>query len=169
MRASPRCACRTCAKSTKRTRHAPCSRREMTCEELFESARNAALQIRRIEEQAQALSEGIGVQGHKYERVNVTGTLDWTAKVDDLLQWETNAKERIAECHRELGIAWELVAGMERLGWDVTLATERYLRGKPWDEVVGKNQIASAQARCRAMFANVDQIGIAKVREVGRG
>lgn len=141
----------------------------MTCEELFDSARNAALQVRKIEEQAQAMSEGIGVQGHKYERVNVSGTLDWTAKVDDLMQWEVNAKERIAECNRELGIAWELVAGMEKLGWDVLLATKHYLMALPWDEIVERSQIASAQARCKAMFANVDQIGIAKVREVGRG
>ena len=141
----------------------------MTCEEIFDAAYQAAVQIRKIEEQSQIMSEGIGVQGHKYERINVSGTLDWTAKVDDLMQWEVNAKARIAECNRELEMAWEIVAGMDSLGWDVSLATKHYLMAEPWKEIVPESQIESAKSRCRASFRNVDQIGIARVREMGRG
>ena len=141
--------------------------------ELFESARNSALEIRRIEERTQDMLDRIGVQGHGYDVINITGTLDPMRKVDDLLDWEARAKEEIAECQKEIVSAYEIVAGIEKSGFEVSaqIISSYYLEARSMKSLCKKHELDEEEitAQIQMVFEYCDQRGLAKIKEIGRG
>lgn len=109
---------------------------ELTVREVLVAAREAALEIRKIEEQAEIRRELIGPQGHGYEAHPKTGILDPMRHVDDLISWE-QSQTNMAELRKPIEEAEEIVDGIDRLG--DTLATEivsrYYLKAESWNDI----------------------------------
>jgi len=146
---------------------------QMKAIEMFESARLAATEIKRIEARTQEMLDRIGVQGHGYEHINITGVLDPMRKVDDLLDWESRAKEELSECEREIAIGWQIVAGIDALGFGThaRVLSGYYLEARSWESVSKETGLTPDECRGFAKTACdvCDAMGIAKVKEMGRG
>lgn len=154
----------------------------MTVREVLDAAREAALEIRRIEEEAELRRESVGPQGHGYEAHPKTGILDPMRHVDDLIEWEL-AQVNVAELQEPIAEAAEIVAGIDKIGdHNVTeTVTRYYLQGESWHEVVvamedranlsglpRKTQIKCLKEALKPSMELWESIGIAKLKEMGR-
>ena len=140
--------------------------------ELFEAARQAAIEIKQIKRKSLEMHERIGVQGQSYQINSMTGVLDPMRKVDDLLEWEIKSTNEIAECNRELDKCREIVAGINALGgkMQAQIISRYYLSALGWDRVAKNFKISAEEAEKTAKntLAVVDKLGIAYVKEQGR-
>ena len=145
----------------------------MTTSEIFEAARQAGLELLRIEQRTQEMIDRIGVQGQSYERVSISGVLDPMRKVDDLLDWEIRSKEEHAECSKDIAMAQELLAGIRVLGYEghAKIIEEHFLNLHDWGAVANRYGLTAELCRACAnkMFLMCDSIGIARMKEMGRG
>ena len=165
----------------------------LTVREVLEAARDAAIAIRRIEEEAEVRREAIGVQGHTYGIHSKNGILDPMRKVDELLDYQREQVDAL-DLRQPIDDAWEIVAGMEKVsdGLSVELVTRYYLQGESWREIVDGYRRGSVtmppicervaelegiprqkQFRWLAQAMDVkigelEDIGIAHLREMGR-
>lgn len=165
----------------------------MTVREVLQAAREAAVEIRTMEEQAQIRREAIGVQGHGYGFHSKTGILDPTRKIDELMLWE---EERVGADHLREPIdeAWDVIAGATRIADDVTIqvVTRYFMQAESWSEIVsgltrdgqrmppmsesvealrGKphaDQVTMLSASVFACIGEWESIGIARLKEMGR-
>ena len=155
----------------------------MTVREVFEAAREAAIEIRKLEEQAQAKRDAIGVQGHGYESHSKSGILDPSRKILELIEWE---QEQINSDELRLPIdeAYELLEGARHVSdsLSIEIALRYYLQGESWVEIaksleqrveslVGLNRSSQIKVIVSAMDAEMgewERIGIAHLREMGR-
>lgn len=157
----------------------------MTVREILEAAREAALEIRRIEEQSEIRRLAIGVQGHGYDFHSKTGVLDPTRKIDDLLVWE---QETINTSFllEPIEDAYEIIAGAEHISdtFTIEVVTRYYLQAESYVEIArdladvrGLDVFQDMTRRSQidmlktAMVATLDvwqQIGIARLREMAR-
>lgn len=155
----------------------------MTVRDVLEAAFEAAVEIRRIEEQAEIRRSAIGVQGHSYGMHAKSGIFDPSRKVIDLMDWETemvnaeNLQEPIEE-------AYEIVAGIATISDDSTVEvlTRRYLQAESWVDIARDierrtesfrrlNRGEQVQCLKDAMNHSISQwesIGIARLKEMGR-
>ena len=131
------------------------------------------MEIKRIETRTQEMIDRIGVQGHSYEHVNISGVLDPMRKVVDLLDWEARAKEQLSECEREIAMGWAIVAGIDALGFGThaRILSGYYLEANSWETV--SKDVGIAVEDCRAFARTAcevcDGVGIARLKELGRG
>ena len=159
----------------------------MTVREVLDSARDAALEIRNIEEQAEIRRSAIGVQGHSYGVHSKSGILDPMRKVDELLEWQ---EQEISahELTKSIDEAWELVRGIQKVADDykVEIVVRYYLQAESWREIVEsetariaehielfdkltQNQrIKAIQTAINDSMVQWESIGIAHLKEMGR-
>lgn len=159
----------------------------LTVREVLEAARDAALEIRLIEEQAEIRRAAIGVQGHSYEVHAKSGILDPMRKVDELLEWQ---EQEIDACNLRQPIdeAWDIVRGIARIADDlmVEVVTRYYLQGASWREILAdstdriaevidafdklseRNKILSIEGAVNDSIDQWEPIGIAHLKEMGR-
>lgn len=163
----------------------------MTVKEVLEAAREAAIEIRRIEEEAEIRRQRIGVQGHGYDVHSKSGILDPMRKVDDLLEWQESQYDN-SDILPPIDEGYELVAGIERISdpFTVEVVTRYYLQGESWREIVeglpvGMTPISersngllsglSHSDQIKVLVKSVDEsikewerIGIPHLKEMGR-
>lgn len=156
----------------------------MQVRDVLEAAFEAAVEIRRIEEQIEARRSAIGVQGHSYGVHAKTGILDPSRKVDDLMDWEMELVN-VDELQKPIEEAYRIVAGVATFADDSTVevVTRRFLQGESWVEIARdierrtesfKRLKRGEQVRClkEAMDHSIldwEKIGIARLKEMGRG
>lgn len=144
----------------------------MTALEFFASARDAALQIKSLEERAQIMRERVGVQGHGYDAHGKSGVLDPMRKVDDLVDWEATFDEQVAECNKVIAEGWEIVGGIDALGGHemAQVLGRHYLMAEDVAEIA-KQRHCTMEIVVAAISAGldmVDKIGIARLKDEGR-
>lgn len=157
----------------------------LTVQEVLNSAREAALEIRRIEEQAQVRRELLGAQGHTYEFHAKNGILDPTRKIDDLILWEQQ-QINTGELQSPIEEAVCVVSGIAKIADDmsVEIVTRYYLQADSWVEIArdldsrhvdalrGLSRSEQVRILTKTMMAAIaewDAIGIAHLKEMGRG
>ena len=160
----------------------------LTILEVFEAARDAAIRIRRIEEQTEVKRERVGVQGHGYEVHAKSGILDPMRKVDELLDWQA-AQLSDSELAEPIEEALEVVRGIETLGDDlaVELVVRHYLQAESWESIVRgddgspsmsdridafadisvKRQVQYLKEAFRQVLPDWERIGIARLKQMG--
>lgn len=157
----------------------------MTVLEVLEAAREAAVEIRRIEERAEVRRQLIGVQGHNSFEVHPkTGVLDPMRHVIELMDWqqETNVQDLQDPIHE----AAELVDGAEKLvdSLTVEVMARYYLQAESWNSIardlgekrrleplVGLDRHSQAtmlERALNAVVAQLESVGIARLKEMGR-
>lgn len=155
----------------------------MTVREVFLAAREAAIEIRKIEEQAQVKRDAIGVQGHGYETHSKSGILDPSRKILDLIEWE-ESQVNSDELQSPIDDAYELLAGIQTVADDlsVEITSRYYLQAESWNEIarsletrveslagLGRGKQVSLLAKTMdAAMEQWERIGIAHLREMGR-
>lgn len=110
----------------------------MKVKEVLETAREAAIKKRQLEEQAEIRRQSIGVQGHNSFEVHAkSGILDPMRHVVELMDWQD---ELVCEEDLDAPImeAYEIVAGIERISRGVIVETTMryYLQGESWRDIV---------------------------------
>ena len=160
----------------------------LTILEIFEAARDAAIRIRKIEEQTAIKRERVGVQGHGYEVHAKSGILDPMRKVDDLLDWQA-AQLSDSELAEPIEEALEVVRGIEKLGDDlaVELVVRHYLQAESWESIVRgddgsprmserieafgglpvSTQVRYLKEAFRQVLPDWERIGIARLKQMG--
>jgi hypothetical protein len=155
----------------------------MTVVELLSEAREAALEIRRIEIETSDRMDACGIGARSYEAHGPLGsTLDPMRKVDELVDWQA---EQIAtrDLERPIAEAAQIVAGIDACGdtLAVEVVTRYYLQGESWHRIVadvapryehfdGMSTHDAAEMLHRALtrsLAEWDSVGIARLREMG--
>lgn len=155
----------------------------MTVREVLEQAREAALQIRKIEEEAELRRQRIGPQGYSMGVHAKNSILDPMRKVDDLIAWETERRQD-PELSGPIDYAYQLVSGIEKLADTTTLEaiTRYYLQGDELPFIIrdleqrhgfmrGADYAKQEAALTTAMdkgLSEWESIGIAHLREMGR-
>lgn len=150
--------------------------------EILSQAREAVLEIRRIEEQAEVRRSEIGVQGHDYGAHGKNGVLDPMRKVDDLLDWQNDHIER-SGLMELIDEAQEIIDGIAEIADDATVeaVTRYYLQAEPWDEIAHdmarhnkslSKMKPSILVKClrQAVSTSIqgcEQIGVAKLKKLG--
>lgn len=109
----------------------------MTVRELLNAARDSAVELRRIDEEAELKREAIGVQGHGYGMHSKVGIRDPARRIDELLDWE-NAQRTMPDITAPIDEAWDVMSGVSLVTDDATLdvAVRYYLQGESWREIV---------------------------------
>lgn len=151
----------------------------MTPRDVFEAARECAIDIREHNRMLEQRRSCIGVQGHSYEVHSKSDILDPMRKVDDLIEWErandvTDLEEQIEEARTMArGIPDPLMAEV----------TERfYCDGESMDAIaidVGARvgalvalphyrRVAALEQALRISVAELDHVGIAKLKQMGQ-
>lgn len=155
----------------------------MTVREVFVAAREAAIEIRKIEEQAQAKRDAIGVQGHGYETHAKTGILDPSRKILELIEWE-ESQVNSDELREPIDEAYELLTGIQAIADDlsVEITSRYYLQAEPWAEIARslEHRVESLKGMPRSKQVSLlsktldvamdqwERVGIAHLREMGR-
>lgn len=159
----------------------------MTVLEVLEAAREAAVEIRRFEEQAEIRRQLIGVQGHNSFEVHAkTGILDPMRHVIELMDWQQESEEDVLELRDPIDEAYELVAGAETVtdSLSIEVITRYYLQAESWNSIardlgdrrhveplVGmdrKSQVSLLERALAAVVRDLETIGIARLKEMGR-
>lgn len=160
-----------------------CGERLLTVREVFQAAREAAIEIRKVEEQAQVKRDAIGVQGHGYETHSKSGILDPSRKILELIEWE-ETQVNSDDLREPIDDAYELLKGIQTIADDlsVEITSRYYLQAESWQEIArsleprveslaGLNRSRQVSLLSKTMDAAMDQwerIGIAHLREMGR-
>ena len=159
----------------------------LTVLEVLEAAREAAVEIRRFEEQAEIRRQLIGVQGHNSFEVHAkTGILDPMRHVIELMDWQQESEEDVLELRDPIDEAYELVAGAETVtdSLSIEVITRYYLQAESWNSIardlgdrrhveplVGmdrKSQVSLLERALAAVVRDLETIGIARLKEMGR-
>lgn len=110
----------------------------MTVREVLQAARDAAVEIRTLEEQAEIRRQLIGVQGHNNFEVHPKmGVLDPMRHVIDLMDWQDEIIDR-GDLRAPIEDAFILVKGISHIcdGLTLEIVTRYYLQGESWREIV---------------------------------
>lgn len=158
-------------------------RRPMTVIEVLSEAREAALEIRRIEIETSERMDACGIGARSYEAHGPLGsTLDPMRKVDELVDWQA-AQIATRDLERPIIEAAQIVAGIDACGdtLAVEVVTRYYLQGESWHRIVadvapryehfdGMSTHDAAEMLHRALtrsLAEWDSVGIARLKEMG--
>lgn len=161
----------------------------MTVHEVLYAAREAAIGIRRIEEEAEIRRESVGVQGHTYGYHAKNGILDPMRKVDDLIEWQ-DEQASATDLSGPIEEAYRIMAGIRRVADQMTAEVmERYFcKGETFDAIVDgtasdgplserapslsgltrDGQLSAVRKATRVQLENCERIGIAHLVEMGR-
>ena len=158
----------------------------MTVREVLDAAREAALEIRRLEEQAEMRWQAIGVQGHNSFEVHPkSGILDPMRHVIEYLDWSEDAIDTEG-LNEPINDAYEILRGIEHVAdpLSVELATRYYLQAESWPSIARdlgevrhiealadldrSEQIRILIKAMEEAVAEWDRIGIAHLKEMGR-
>lgn len=161
----------------------------MTVREVLDAAREAAIEMRRIEEEAEARRSGIGVQGHTYGFHAKNGILDPMRKVDDLIAWQEQQVSS-AELGKPIAEAYEILCGIEKVSDSMTVEvmTRYYCKGESMKSIIDgtgdtpalskrigslsdmtrPQQFRTLERAMRTVIDFCESIGIAHLREMGR-
>ncbi len=154
---------------------------DLTVREVLVAAREAALEIRKIEEQAEIRREMIGPQGHGYESHSKTGIRDPMRHVDDLIVWE-QSQINTAELQDPIIEASEIVDGIDKIADPnaTEVVSRYYLEAESWYEIARtmekRTQYLSGlkrdeQVKCLVKIVEMamkewESIGIARLKEL---
>ena len=155
----------------------------MTVREILETAREAALERRRIDEQSEIRRLSIGVQGHSMGFHSKSGLLDPTRKIDALIEWQEEQASGV-------DMGWAIDDGKELLrciakkadALSVEMARRYYIDAESWSEVAqameesipiikGKRRRDQVTLLSLSMDATIDEwegFGTANIKELGR-
>ena len=139
--------------------------------EVFMAARDAHVDIGRIDAELGELSDSIGVQGHSDERHSKNGILDPSRQVIRKLVAEEEFKAERAECMRSITEARRLLIGVRRtFGDDMADVIELYyVEGMSIGKTaryVGQGVRVTEMMRDLAM-RECDRIGYVRLKEAG--
>lgn len=110
----------------------------LTVREVLEAAREAAIELRKLEEQMEVKLQSIGVQGHNSSEIHAkSSVLDPMRHVVELMDWQTVATNR-EDLQAAINEAYQIVAGISHItdGFTVEVVTRYYLQGESWKEIV---------------------------------
>lgn len=157
----------------------------MTVIEVLKAAREAAMEIRRIEEQSELMRLSIGVQGHSYDVHSKSGILDPSRKIDELLTWEQE-KIDTEDLRSPIDEAWVLIMGASHVSDSLAIEvmTRYYLQAESYVEIARdlsdnrhieslrslnrKEQIKVLTTTMDVAVGQWEQIGIAHLREMAQ-
>lgn len=161
----------------------------MTVREVLEAARDAAIEIRRIEDEAEIRRESVGVQGHTYGFHPKNGILDPSRKIVDLIDWQ-ESQIADAELERPITEAGDVIAGLRKMADPMTIEviTRYYLEGETFKDIIDGDgrkpaltdrtdvldgidrtaQFRYVQETVRSLIGMSESIGIARLKELGR-
>lgn len=155
----------------------------LTVREVFQAAREAAIEIRKIEEEMQTKRDAIGVQGHGYETHSKSGILDPSRKILELIEWE-ESQVNSESLQQPIDEAYELLAGIQTIADDlsVEITSRYYLQAESWHEIaksleprveslagLSRNRQVSLLSRTMdAAMSQWERVGIAHLRDMGR-
>lgn len=158
---------------------------EMTIWEMLSQARDAALEIRRIEMEADERIGSMGVGARSYEAHGALGSvLDPMRKVDELIDWQSGQIDS-AGLVGQVEDAAEIVSGIRASGDEMAaeVATRYFVNAEPMEEIAAdlKGSAKSTAKMDDATAARVmmlalekslrcwDGVGLARLREIGQG
>jgi len=158
---------------------------DLTVREVLEAARESAVQIRRIEQELEIKRQAIGPQGYSIGVHTKGSILDPMRKVDEMIDAQDEAIE-IAQLRDSLDEAWDVVRGMAKIVDDLTveLVTRYFLQADSWASIAadlesrhiepleGLNrgeQVDILSKTMDAAIARIERVGIAHLKEMGRG
>ena len=110
----------------------------MTVREVLQAARDAAVEIRMLEEQAEIRRHLIGVQGHNNFEVHPKmGVLDPMRHVIEFMDWQDEIVGR-EDLSVPIEEAFVIVKGISHISDGLTLeiVTRYYLQGESWREII---------------------------------
>lgn len=155
----------------------------LTVQDVLEAAREAAIEIRRIEEQKQARLTALGPGGHTYDAHPKVGILDPMRHMDALMDWQDEQMHAL-NLQPPIEDGYTLMSGIERVAdsFDVEVATRYYLQAESWREIArsleGRVEFLQGHTRdeqvlilSKSLEHCVEQwnsIGIAHLKEMGR-
>lgn len=154
----------------------------MKVREVLDASREAAIQLRTIDEEAQRRREAIGPQGHGYEPHPKIGILDPMRKIDELLDYE-ELQRSMPDITGPIDEAWEVVSGIATIADELTLevVNRYYLVGESWNSIArdldgrGAFEVDERQDQVRCLQNSLEEsmgtwesIGIAHLKEMGR-
>lgn len=163
----------------------------LTVAEVLEAAREAALEIRRIEEQAEIRLQSIGPQGYSLGVHSKNGILDPMRKVDELMDWQESERDKF-HLLPPIDEARDVLSGAAKIAdaIDVEIVARYYLQAETVVEIVKgsrdgsvppiakridgmagmsvKDQIKVLEATIRKDVASWESVGIAHLKEMGR-
>ena len=157
----------------------------MTIREMLSQARDAALEIRRIEMEADERIGSIGVGARSFEAHGALGSvLDPMRKVDELLDWQAGQIDS-AGLVGQIEDAAEIVSGIRASGDEMAaeIALRYFVRAEPMTEIAADlkgrsdataemDDAEAASVMLRALekwLCCWDGVGVARLREIGRG
>ena len=157
----------------------------MTIWEMLSQARDAALEIRRIEMETDERIGSIGVGAHSYEAHGALGSvLDPMRKVDELIDWQSGQIDS-AGLVGQIDDASEIVSGIRASGDEMAaeIVTRYFVNAEPMEEIAAdlkggaKSTAEMDDAAAAALMLKAlekllcywDGVGIARLREIGQG
>jgi hypothetical protein len=156
---------------------------EMTIWEMLSQARDAALEIRRIEMETDERIGSIGVGARSYEAHGALGSvLDPMRKVDELIDWQSGQIDS-SGLVGQIEDAAEIVSGIRASGDEMAaeIALRYFVRAEPMPKIAADvkgrsdataemDDAAAAAVMLKALEKSLcywDEIGIARLREIG--
>lgn len=157
----------------------------MTIWEMLSQARDAALEIRRIERETDERIGSIGVGARSYEAHGAMGSvLDPMRKVDELIDWQSGQIDSDGLVG-QIEDAEEIVSGIRASGDEMAaeIALRYFVRAEPMTKIAadvkGRAKLTAEmddETAARMMMLALekllcywDGVGIARIREIGRG
>lgn len=158
---------------------------EMTIWEMLSQARDAALEIRRIERETDERIGSIGVGARSYEAHGAMGSvLDPMRKVDELIDWQSGQIDSDGLVG-QIEDAEEIVSGIRASGDGMAaeIATRYFVNAEPMEQIaadlkwIAKSTAEMDDAAAAALMLKAlgkllcywDGVGIARLREIGKG
>ena len=151
--------------------------------EVFELARDAALEIRRSEEELLLKVEAIGPQGYSLGPHSKNGILDPMRKVDELMDAQAEAHD-MSGLRALIDDGFDIVAGAEKIlhPTDVQILTRYWLQAESWRDIArdleGCEKALQGKARTEQVemlrgvsdvaIDRLERIGVAHLKEMGR-
>lgn len=157
----------------------------MTIWEMLSQARDAALEIRRIERETDERIGSIGVGARSYEAHGAMGSvLDPMRKVDELIDWQSGQIDSDGLVG-QIEDAEEIVSGIRASGDGMAaeIATRYFVNAEPMEQIaadlkwIAKSTAEMDDAAAAALMLKAlgkllcywDGVGIARLREIGKG
>ena len=156
---------------------------ELSVRDVLELAREAAMEIRRSEEDMQLRLEAIGPQGYSIGPHSKNGILDPMRKVDDLIDAQSAGVD-LSRLQEPIDEAYEVMSGIERVAdsLSVEVATRYVLQAESWRELARslEDRVDTLAGRTRdeqvellrratdAVIADWEKLGVARLKEMGR-
>ena len=135
--------------------------------EVFMAARDAVMEMAKIDEKIFELSEHIGVMGHSYDRKAKNDIKDPSRKVIEMLDGTMELEREKRECQRSVDEAMRLIIGLNAIDeLAAYVVMEHYVRLRhDWQIArgIGTNEAVAKKFR-KTILKECDKIGYTKLR-----